>query len=233
MRDSLAKLVESKKLTPGDKLPSEIALAKQFGVSRPVLREAYRLLERDGLITVRCGAGTFLGGPKPMIQNPLNDLSSTGMLIRRAGFDANAEVQELVHREPEPEWIDKLCLDAGEKVVVAKRLRRADEISIALSWNILPERLVGNKLDYGINESIFRHLEQVCHIVIASACTSIVALNPEHRYDNEAKDALGGMTILMKRLHFDTRGQRALYSLDYMRTDLVELTIQQERKEYF
>lgn len=232
VHDSLTKLIESRKLAPGDRLPSEIKLAKQFGVSRPILREAYRLLERDGLIIVRGGAGTFLGSPVPVIKNPLNDLSSTGMLIRRAGFDADAEVKELTHREPEPEWAEKLSLAAGENVVVAKRLRRADSAAIALSWNIMPEQFVGNKFDNGIHESIFRHLELECEITVERALTSIYALNLEHPYDSEAKAVLGGMAILMKRLHFDAKGLPVLYSLDYMRTDLVELTIQQERKEY-
>jgi GntR family transcriptional regulator, transcriptional repressor for pyruvate dehydrogenase complex len=41
-------------LLEGDSLPSEAV--EQFGVSRPTLREAYRVLESEALITVRRGA---------------------------------------------------------------------------------------------------------------------------------------------------------------------------------
>ena len=43
-------------LTEGEALPSETALMEQFHVSRPTLREAFRVLESESLITVRRGA---------------------------------------------------------------------------------------------------------------------------------------------------------------------------------
>ncbi len=43
-------------LAEGDALPSETELMAQFGVSRPTLREAIRVLESESLITIRRGA---------------------------------------------------------------------------------------------------------------------------------------------------------------------------------
>ena len=43
-------------LTEGEALPSEHELQARFGVSRPTLREAFRILESESLITVRRGA---------------------------------------------------------------------------------------------------------------------------------------------------------------------------------
>jgi GntR family transcriptional regulator, transcriptional repressor for pyruvate dehydrogenase complex len=42
-------------LKTGDALPSEVALMEMFGVSRPTLREAFRILETESLISVRRG----------------------------------------------------------------------------------------------------------------------------------------------------------------------------------
>lgn len=47
-------------LTPGDMLPREADMLREYAVSRETLREALRLLEVQGLITLRRGPG---GGP--------------------------------------------------------------------------------------------------------------------------------------------------------------------------
>ncbi|WP_116996913.1 FadR/GntR family transcriptional regulator [Desertimonas flava] len=47
-------------LEPGDNLPHETAMLAEYGVSRESLREGLRLLEVQGLITIRRGPG---GGP--------------------------------------------------------------------------------------------------------------------------------------------------------------------------
>lgn len=47
-------------LRVGDKLPGERELAKQFDVSRPILREALKVLEGRGLLNTQHGGGTFV-----------------------------------------------------------------------------------------------------------------------------------------------------------------------------
>jgi GntR family transcriptional repressor for pyruvate dehydrogenase complex len=47
-------------LAPGVRLPTEKALATQFGVSRAVVREAISRLKAEGLVTTRQGAGAFV-----------------------------------------------------------------------------------------------------------------------------------------------------------------------------
>ncbi len=53
---SLRRMIVRREIQPGDALPSESSLMEQFGVSRPTLREAFRILESEGLITIRRGA---------------------------------------------------------------------------------------------------------------------------------------------------------------------------------
>ena len=65
--DLTAKLIASFKdlisegaLVPGSKLPPERELAPRFGVSRPSLRQALKVLEIMGVISQRVGDGTYL-----------------------------------------------------------------------------------------------------------------------------------------------------------------------------
>ena len=50
---------------PGAKLESERALAEEFGVGRPLIREVLRRLEERGLITVLPGRGAFVHDRPP------------------------------------------------------------------------------------------------------------------------------------------------------------------------
>ena len=55
-----ARIVAEKRLRPGDKLPNEVELSAQLGVSRATLREAIRTLTAQGVLEVRRGKGTFV-----------------------------------------------------------------------------------------------------------------------------------------------------------------------------
>ena len=55
-----ARIVAEKRLRPGDKLPNEVELSRQLGVSRATLREAIRTLTAQGVLEVRRGKGTFV-----------------------------------------------------------------------------------------------------------------------------------------------------------------------------
>jgi GntR family transcriptional repressor for pyruvate dehydrogenase complex len=54
-------------LAPGERLPSETELAKQFNVGRSAVREALKVLELTGLLYVKRGhnGGTFVKPPDP------------------------------------------------------------------------------------------------------------------------------------------------------------------------
>jgi GntR family transcriptional repressor for pyruvate dehydrogenase complex len=56
----IEKTIRSKVLLPGAKLPSELVLCQQFGVSRTAVREALRTLSARGLITIMKGKGIFV-----------------------------------------------------------------------------------------------------------------------------------------------------------------------------
>jgi GntR family transcriptional regulator, transcriptional repressor for pyruvate dehydrogenase complex len=53
-------MISSRQVNPGEKLPSERELAERFGVSRPSLRNALKVLEIMGVVSQRVGDGTYL-----------------------------------------------------------------------------------------------------------------------------------------------------------------------------
>lgn len=69
-------------LKEGDQLPSESVLMEEFGVSRPTLREAFRILEAEGAITVRRGVR---GGARVQVPNIEVAARHIGLLLQYRG----------------------------------------------------------------------------------------------------------------------------------------------------
>ena len=68
-------LVE-KRFQTGDKLPNELELAQELGISRMTLREAVRILCTRGLVEIQRGRGTFVTANQPTTDlSPLENLA--------------------------------------------------------------------------------------------------------------------------------------------------------------
>lgn len=61
--DHVEEFILSPEVHINDKLPSEQQMATDFCVSRPIIREALKLLVERGLITQRSGSGAFISKP--------------------------------------------------------------------------------------------------------------------------------------------------------------------------
>lgn len=80
--DRLRSQIVRGELLPGDALPPEQQLAGHFGISRPSLREALRILESESLIRVQRGVR---GGPR--VQAPDGEVAAraTGLVLQHRG----------------------------------------------------------------------------------------------------------------------------------------------------
>jgi DNA-binding FadR family transcriptional regulator len=126
----IKKLIFEGTLKPGDRLPSEIGLARQFGVGRQTIREALRLLELSGFIKIQKGV---MGGPI-IVDTILSALSNS---LLDAIQMKKITISELT-----------LARLEIEKVVLSHVIKNADDSDI----NILEENIhkARKKIDNGI-----------------------------------------------------------------------------------
>ncbi|BEP59491.1 FCD domain-containing protein [Variovorax sp. V213] len=109
--DALAAEVRSGRLSEGDRLPTEAALAEQFGVSRTVVREAVSRLKSLGLLDSRQGSGVYVrpAGVEPLRFEMPHVASREAVIqmveLRRA---LEAEVAALAAERRTPEDVQRI-----------------------------------------------------------------------------------------------------------------------------
>jgi len=77
-------LIRSQNLQPGDRLPSAKALAEQFNVATPTIREALRRLQATGLIDIKHGSGIYVRRPsdRMLLSNPGVGRLETNLILQ-------------------------------------------------------------------------------------------------------------------------------------------------------
>jgi GntR family transcriptional regulator, transcriptional repressor for pyruvate dehydrogenase complex len=158
-------------IVPGHKLPPERELAEHFQTSRVALREALRALEKEGLITIKRGAGG--GAFVAEADNALNALSESLNTVVKLGSAKSANLTEMRSiLEPEVSRLATLRatpedVSAIEAVVIAQEKELEEgEISRKLDMefhrcvaaaahnNVLS--IVVNAVNQSIRDSILR-----------------------------------------------------------------------------
>lgn len=127
-------IAAEKKLAPGQKLPNELELSQEMGVSRATLREAIRALVTQGVLEVRRGKGTFVS-PRAgeledfgfdaleRVRGQLRDLFELRSIVEPQAARlacqraTEAELQEILTRGRQVE----ACIRAGEDRTRADR----------------------------------------------------------------------------------------------------------------
>jgi GntR family transcriptional regulator, transcriptional repressor for pyruvate dehydrogenase complex len=112
---TLRRMVVDGQLRDGDFLPNEAELMSHFGVSRPTLREAVRVLESERLVEVRRGSRTGarvrVPGPE-IVARPagllleLSGATIADVMVARAGIEPMAV--RLLAESATPEAVDEL-----------------------------------------------------------------------------------------------------------------------------
>lgn len=80
----MQKKLQTGSFEPGDKLPTETVLAKQYGVSRPTVTRALNALKEEGLIYRITGSGSYVSNRNEHMGLALNRM--VGLLIPNLGL---------------------------------------------------------------------------------------------------------------------------------------------------
>lgn len=135
--EQLKALVREGVKKPGDKLPNELDLCREFSVSRPTLREAVKYLLSQGILEIRRGKGTYVAALPGVPQDPLGLDFLTDPDLRLSLIEA------------------RLIIEPGVAGLAARNTSEADIAAIGKSVKDMEEIVYEGKL--GLNAELDFH----------------------------------------------------------------------------
>lgn len=218
--------------SPGERLPAEMEMAKNFNVSRETFRSAIRVLEKQGVVVVKHGVGTFITKILPTIPSSLEMLTKISELIHDAGLHEGERKEFSKIVDCSPEWAKKLAIPIGTPVAFHQRIRTANREPVVLSQNIMAKSLIGNALEkkelYG---SLTEFLEKECNIKILTSDSELIV--PLHTDKLCQKLLIYPETtvLLMQQVHYNEFNEPVMYSRDYFRNDIFQFKLRRTKKD--
>lgn len=172
--NQIKRLIFQGVLKPGDKLPPETEIANQFNVSRQTIREALRILEHCGFITIQQGVS---GGPL-IVDTILNRLAT--LFIDMFHF-----------KKVSPNELTEARFDI-EKVMLRHVIERADDSDLeALKENVMmaKEKVKTNTSPYVENIAFHKLLARASkNYIYVVVIESIMAVVSDFRSEVEKVD---------------------------------------------
>lgn len=125
---------------PGEKLPTEAALAARFGVNRHTVRRALGALADEGAVQARQGAGVFVTA-RPTAY-ALGARVRFHRNLSAAGKVPGREISSVETRHASAEEARHLALDPGDRVHVCEGISTADGTPMASFRTVFPADLL-------------------------------------------------------------------------------------------
>lgn len=205
LEDAIMQAIVSGKLEPGDKLPTEETLAEMFGISRPVVRQAYGSLVSRGFIVRERGRGSFVKAHNyGAFASKIMSFSQEMLLL---GHVPSTRVLSFCHAPLPEEEAGRGC-PAGGDWLFLERLRFTDgRPSVHLRTWVPAERFPEIEgCDFSEN-SLYATLRELYHIYPARAKRSVWAVEADERMAGLLEIPLGSALSVLHSNVFDQNGE--------------------------
>jgi DNA-binding FadR family transcriptional regulator len=162
---------------PGERLPPETQLMEQFGVSRPTIREAFRILETERLIAVRPGSR---GGAQVVAPDPSVAARYVGLLLQLQGATIDDVYEARKVAEPQCAAMLAQCRteqDIADLNAVVAAIESASEATDAK----VPDPVEWSRLSHRFHELIMERSGNKTLALQGAVLRDIVAMHTELR----------------------------------------------------
>ena len=217
---------------PGEQLPTESDLIKQFGVSRITVRQSLAALAADDLIERRQGSGTFVTHRKTKRHKLDGNIHLTGSLDELIEMGLNTPVQMLEFNrvEADKQEAELLQVKVGTTVFRLKRLRLHENSPYSLIVNYLPLEIADKLTEEDLNSgTILQSIESKFGYHLQEARMQIKAELADP-YVAELLDIRVGSALLsIERTVYTDNGKPIEFVHTLYRSDLYGFSVQLTR----
>jgi GntR family transcriptional regulator len=211
---SIAALIDSGNLQPGDPLPAEPALARKLEISRSTLRRALRRLEEEGLIVRRHGIGTFVS-TRPHLTSGLERLESVLSMAAREGLTSEVRNYSVETVEAGPVLAERLRIAPGTELTRVRRTILLDRRPAAYFEDfVVPELLQPCELTDTFSGSILDLLREHYPGRLTRAKTIVNAVPAESPVAERLTVDRGRPLLLLEETLFDEQ-DAVEFSMNY------------------
>ncbi|MDI5933395.1 histidine utilization repressor [Halomonas sp. M4R5S39] len=145
IKEYLLKEIERGGFVPGDRIPAENRLAKDFGVSRMTANKAIRDLVQRGLLIRRTGSGTFVVERKA--ESSLFDIRNIADEIRNRGGRHSSRVVQLKEVAANEQVAIYLGVKTGTLVFYSEIVHMEDDVPLQLERRHVNPRVAPDYLE--------------------------------------------------------------------------------------
>lgn len=128
LRELLEEQIQNNELLPGDKLPTEDALSKQFGISRITVRKAIEDMIVNGTLVRKRGESPVVAFPK--INRDFNKLTGISREMEKQNIQMTSELLSYDRRPATKQEAKHLGLEVGTEIIFMRRLRLLENAPI-------------------------------------------------------------------------------------------------------
>jgi GntR family transcriptional regulator len=212
-RDQIVAFIAAERLPRGGRLPTERQLAETLGVSRPTLRQALELLEKDGLIERRQGSGTYVAEPRVAVD--VRILVSLTRSIIASGMSPGARVLTSEVIPATRELASRFAVPPQTPLQHFERLRFADGRIVAFERSWFPASIAPNLNAFDLeHRSIYDVLEKEYGVKLLRAEQEFDASVADDKVAGLLGCPPGAPLMVVHRLSFDFNGRPVEYAVD-------------------
>lgn len=206
--------IAAKEWTSGAQLPSEAVLVEEYGVSRSTVREALKLLESQGVVSIQHGRGSFVASDTP-VQAGIQQLRSITDTIAEQGHRPGMDYHSAELRAATEEEAGWLELGPGDRVLALQRAVLADGIVVAYSYDRLPAWVLPRDFEPAeLRGSTFEFLEQRSGVVAVRAIAYVHAVDSDEIAWGEDASTRH-VYVLLDQTHYDADNRPVMHSKTY------------------